>query len=69
MILYVFLIIGTLSIFIGVTFIIKPKLIIKFSEISNKVIITDEQILHYPRSLGVAILFASLFVLYVAVNY
>ena len=69
MIFYIFLIIGMLSIFIGIIFFVKPEILIKFSEIGNKIIITDEQILCYPRCLGIVLLAISIYILYISVKF
>jgi hypothetical protein len=69
MIFYIFLITGIISIIIGIIFLIKPELLIKVSEICNKDILTDEQILGHPKILGVFILFVNIIILLVAIHY
>ena len=69
MIFYIFLITGIISIIIGITFLIKPELLIKVSEICNEDILSDEQILGHPKILGVFILFVNIIIILIAIYY
>lgn len=69
MIFCFFLITGVISIIIGIIFLMKPELLIKISEICNKDILTDEQILGHPKILGVFILFVNIIILLIAIFY
>ena len=66
---YIFFTSGVISIVFGSVFIVKPEIIIKSSKITNKVLISDEQIFKYPGILGIFLLITSLFILYIAIKY
>jgi len=65
MLFYVFIILGVLSIIVGLIFMINPRLIIKLNEFGNKVIFVDDAVLLYPRVFGTIMLFVSLYLLYI----
>ncbi len=69
MFFYLFFIFGVISIVFGIVFIVNPEIMIKSSRIFNKVLITDDQIIRYPRILGIILLTVSLFILYIALKY
>lgn len=64
-----FLLIGFISIVIGLIFIINPKLLIKASEVGNKIIFSDECLIHYPRFLGFVLFIISIIILSVSLIY
>ena len=64
-----FLLTGFISIVIGLIFIINPKLLIKASEAGNKIIFSDEHIIHYPRFLGFVLFIISVIILSVSLIY
>lgn len=56
--------VGIISFLVGVLFVIKPLLLIRISNIGNKVLFTDEKIETHPRIFGSIILAVSLTILY-----
>ncbi|MCK4965748.1 hypothetical protein KAS50_01890 [bacterium] len=64
-----FLLTGFISIVIGLIFIINPKLLIQASEVGNKIIFSDEHLIHYPRFLGFVLLIISVIILSVFLIY
>ena len=66
---FAFLLTGFISIVIGLIFIINPKLLIKASEVGNKIIFSDEHLIHYPRFLGFVLFIISIIILSVSLIY
>lgn len=66
---FIFLVTGVVSIIIGFIFIINPKLLIKASEVSNKVIFSEEHLIHYPRFLGFILFIVSIVLMYISIKY
>ena len=66
---FAFLLTGFISIVIGLIFIINPKLLIKASEVGNKIIFSDEHLIHYPRFLGFVLFIISIIILSVSIMY
>lgn len=60
----VLLIIGVICILIGLIFLINPRLLIKFSEVGNKLIFEQKNILNYPRILGIILSILSVYMIY-----
>lgn len=56
--------VGIISFLVGVLFLIKPLLLIRISNVGNKVLFTDEKIETHPRIFGSIILAVSLTILY-----
>lgn len=66
---FAFLLTGFISIVIGLIFIINPKFLIKASEVGNKIIFSDENLIHYPRFLGVVLFIVNIIILSVSLIY
>ncbi len=65
MLFYIFSAIGVICIIIGVLFIFKPMIIVKFNEVGNKVIFIEDTVLMYPRIFGGIMFLVSLYLMYV----
>ena len=66
---YVFLLTGFISIIVGLIFIVNPMMLIKASELSNKLIFSDELLVHYSRFLGFVLFIIIIVLLVISLEY
>ncbi|MFC1556187.1 hypothetical protein ACFL67_03805 [candidate division KSB1 bacterium] len=65
---YAIIVLGAISVFIGLLFIINPKALIKLNEIGNNVIFDERKLLMYPRIFGGVMFALSLYLIYLGLD-
>jgi len=61
---YVFMILGIISIILGLIFIFKPLLLVKLSEVGNRVVFSERVVYSNPRFFGIILIVLSAFIFY-----
>ena len=57
-------IIGAISLVMGILFVIKPILLVRLSDLGNRVIFSDEKVDSHPRIFGAILLSAGFYIIY-----
>jgi len=60
----IFIATGVIIFILGCIFFIKPSILVKITEIGNRVLISEETILLHPRILGIFMLLLSLYIIF-----
>ncbi|MFC1726328.1 hypothetical protein ACFL4T_11930 [candidate division KSB1 bacterium] len=63
-----FMMLGVITALIGLVFIIKPRLLIKFNETGNRIVFEERHILNYPRLLGAVVSLISTYMIYLGIT-
>jgi len=61
-----FILLGIITMIIGILFLVNPSILIKFSELMNRIVTTDNKAIKYRISMGLVMLALSLFFLFMA---
>jgi len=61
---YIFLILGSISIIFGFIFIFKPEILIKLSEVGNRVVFSEKAVYANPRFFGIVLVIIATAIFY-----
>ena len=62
----IFIVLGIIAMVFGILFLVNVKMLLKISDISNKVFLTDELVVRYRIGFGICLVLSGLFMFFIA---